>query len=116
MGFAICEGSVVYDLYPLFFNSGNGDAIIIDCLLDKNINHISFCFPTKRTIFASLHNKNKEDDKFFILKDGNQLEEFVIDIVPCDARVINITSSCGFATYFHLGLFFKLFLFHFHVK
>ena len=94
--FALCEGSVIYDLSKSPF--------LILCLLDKNINHVSFDAQKKLPIFSSLYNKNKKDDKVYYLnKEGDDVEELVIDIIPSDVRIINISSSCGNGTMVHLG-------------
>ena len=104
--YAVCEGSVVYNL-------SKQNPFMIECLLDKKINHVSFDPQKKLPIFSSLYNKNKKDDKIYYLKQkGDDVEELVIDIIPSDVRVINISSSCGTGVFFHLG-FLNFFYFNF---
>jgi hypothetical protein len=95
---------------------------VIDCLLDKNINHVSFDPKSQLPIFSSLYNKNKEDDKIYLYRrKENKIEEIIVDIIPSDCRIINIFSSGGKATLIHLGFiifiiiinFLFLFLFYY---
>ena len=107
MGFVVCEGSIVYNLFE------NETPTVIEELENKNINHVLHDSLENRTFFSSLHNENKNDDKIYLLS-SNVLSEFRFRLLDeCGARVINIYNSGGNANFIHLGFIYFFYFFYF---
>jgi ATP-dependent Zn protease len=103
---------MVYQLYKNC-QQQNDNVETIDCLKDKKINHVSFDPSQRNPIFSSLFNKNRTDDKSYYLVNQNNLQEIDLSFVPSDCRIVNIFSSCGNGTMYHLGFYFLFFFLSF---
>eukprot|EP01091_Cochliopodium_minus_P009181 TRINITY_DN2199_c0_g1_i1.p1 TRINITY_DN2199_c0_g1~~TRINITY_DN2199_c0_g1_i1.p1 ORF type:complete len:294 (-),score=71.69 TRINITY_DN2199_c0_g1_i1:380-1261(-) len=94
----ICENSHVYN----FVNPSN--VKLMENCLGLNINLACFDSLNKSVIFASLYNKNIEDDKLYLCSNDTSasLELLPLHFLPHGVRMVNIYSSGGNGSFIHL--------------
>eukprot|EP01091_Cochliopodium_minus_P020364 TRINITY_DN8876_c0_g1_i1.p1 TRINITY_DN8876_c0_g1~~TRINITY_DN8876_c0_g1_i1.p1 ORF type:complete len:433 (-),score=74.04 TRINITY_DN8876_c0_g1_i1:3-1277(-) len=95
--YVVCEQSKVYEIL-------HNKQVLLEQFLDKKINHVSVHRENSEIIFASLHNRLPEDDKVYFVKvNENSIKKSDYKyVIPQGVRIVNIFSSGGCGTFFHL--------------
>ena len=101
--YVVCEDSQVYQIN---LEKSEKQFQLMDILLDKDINIVSYSNVRKQVIFASLYHKNSSEDKFYFysMNDYSLVERKII--LPRDTAVLNIFTGGGNGTFFQLGFYF----------